>query len=106
MAALLKLALTRYDAQEVLLPGDVPGLRFTIFGAWFPIRAVEPEILIGESKAEMVQVARSQRSIHGYFRKSPRDGARILVRYGDSQEGVLEQRFDPKTVRPLPTDCR
>ena len=105
MAALLKLAVTHYDAQEVVLPGQVPGIRMTVFGGWFPIRAVEPEILVGESKAELVEVARNQRSIRGYFRHVPPDRARILVRYGDSQEGILEQRFDSTKIRPLPIDC-
>jgi hypothetical protein len=106
VTALLRLALTSYDAEEVLLPGSVPGLRIAVFGPWFPIRAVEPEMFIGKMRAEMVEVARDQRSVRGYFRKGPADDAPILVRYGDSQEGVLEQPFDSRKVRPLPADCR
>jgi hypothetical protein len=105
MAALLKLAVSHWEAQAVLLP-DGPGIRITVFGEWFPIREVEPEILVGEMEADMVQVARNLRSIRGYLRKSPPVGARILVRYGDSQEGVLEARFDPGKIRPLPGECK
>jgi hypothetical protein len=106
MTALLRLALTDYDADEVLLPGSVPGLRIVVFGPWFPVRAVEPEIFVGRSRGEMVEVARNQRSVRGYFREKPVDGAPILVRYGDSQEGVLEEHFDSRKVRPLPTGCQ
>lgn len=104
MAALLKLGVTHWEGQAVMLP-DGPGFRITIFGDWFPIRAVEPEILIGEMAATRVEVARNLRSIHGYLRKLPKDGARIVVRYEDSQEGVLGEPFDGRKVRPLPKEC-
>ena len=105
MAALLKLHVSRWEAQSVLLP-EGPGTRITVFGDWFPIRAVEPEILVGEVTAERVEVSRDLRSVRGYLRKTPLEGARILVRYGDSQEGVLEERFAASKIRPLPQDCR
>lgn len=105
MAALLTLAVTHWEAQAVLLP-EGPGIRITVFGDWFPIRAVEPEILIGELTATRVEVARNLRSIHGYLRKAAKDGARIVVRYGDSQEGILREPFDSRKIRPLPEECR
>ncbi len=105
MAALLKLAVRSWEAQAVLLP-EGPGIRITVLGDWFPIRAIEPEILVGEQPAERVEVARGQRSILGYLRKTPNAGSQIVVRYGDSQEGVLEERFDPAKIRPLPGECR
>jgi len=104
MAALLKLAVTRWDAQAVLLP-EGQGIRITVYGDWFPVRAVEPEILVGEMPAERVRVARDLRSIHGYLREKPKDGATIVVRYGDSQEGVLAERFAAAKIRPLPREC-
>jgi hypothetical protein len=104
MAALLKLAVTRWDAQAVLLP-EGEGIRITVFGDWFPMRAVEPEILVGEAPAQRVEVARDLRSIRGYFLKAPKDGSRIVVRYGDSQEGVLEEQFAAVKIRPLPRGC-
>jgi hypothetical protein len=105
MAALLKLTVTRWDAETVLLP-EGRGIRITVFGEWFPIRAVEPEILVGDLVAERTQVMRDLRRIRGYLRKMPKDGARIVVRYGDSQEGVVKQPFDSKRVRPMPDECR
>jgi hypothetical protein len=104
MSALLKLAVTNWEAQAVLLP-EGHGIRITVFGDWFPVRAVEPEILVGERLAERVEVARDQRSIRGYLREAPKDGAPIVVRYGDSQEGILRERFSSAKIRPLPRDC-
>lgn len=104
MSALLKLAVTSWEAQAVLLP-EGKGIRITVFGDWFPVRAVEPEILVGEQAAERVEVARDQRSIRGYLRKPPKDGTPIVVRYGDSQEGILKERFSAGKIRPLPHDC-
>jgi hypothetical protein len=103
--ALLKLAVSRWEAETVLLP-EGKGIRITVFGEWFPIRAVEPEILVGKVVAERMEVARDLRSVRGYLRKMPEDGDRIVVRYGDSQEGVVKQPFDSKRVRPLPDECR
>lgn len=103
------LTLTRYEADMVLLPDDAgkvsEAVRVTVFGPQFPQRAVEPEILVGDAKAVRVSVAPDQRSIRGYFRQPPADGQPILVRYGDSQEGVLDGRFSRRDVRPLPRDC-
>ena len=105
MAALLKLAVRRWEAQAVLLP-EGSGIRITVFGDWFPIRAIEPEILVGEMAAERTEVARDLRSVRGYLRKTPNDGAQVIVRYGDSQEGILEERFVASRIHPLPRDCR
>lgn len=105
MAALLKLAVSCWEAETVLLP-EGPGIRITIFGEWFPIRAVEPEILVGNLVAERIEVTRDLRRVRGYLRKMPKDGARIVVRYGDSQEGVVKEPFDSKRVRPMPDDCQ
>jgi hypothetical protein len=104
MPALLKLALTRWEGQAVLLP-EGQGIRITVFGDWFPVRAIEPEILVGGRAAERVEVARDQRSIRGYLRQTPKDGATVVVRYGDSQEGVVKERFSSRRIRPLPRDC-
>lgn len=104
MAALLKLAVTRWEAQAVLLP-EGRGVRITVFGDWFPMRAIEPEILVGDLSAQRVEVARDQRSIRGYLRDAPKEGSRIVVRYGDSQEGILEERFSAGKIRPLPQGC-
>jgi hypothetical protein len=70
------------------------------------MRALQPEILVGEQQAQMVEIARDQRSIRGYFLETPENGAVIRVRYGPSQEGELRERFDSKRIRPLPEDCR
>jgi hypothetical protein len=105
MTALLVLPVTRWEAQAVLLP-EGPGIRITVFGDWFPIRAVEPEIMVGEMTAMRVEVARNLRSIRGYLLKAPQDGTRILVRYGDSQEGILQEPFDAAKIRPLSKECR
>jgi hypothetical protein len=105
MAALLKLGVERWEAQTVLLP-EGEGIRVTVFGDWFPIRAVEPEILVGDLIAERTEVARDLRSIRGYLRTMPKEGARVVGRYGDSQEGVLDKPFSNRMIRPLPEECR
>ena len=105
MTALLKLGVERWEAQTVLLP-EGEGVRITVFGDWFPIRAVEPEILVGDLITERTEVARDLRSIRGYLRSKPKEGGRIVVRYGDSQEGVLDKPFSARLVRPLPEECR
>jgi hypothetical protein len=111
MPALRKLNLRRYEAQVVLLPGTQRPeetrrcIRITVFGDVFPIRAVEPEILVGGRSAEGVEVSQDQRSIRGYLPDQPRRGAVIRVRYGDSQEGRLVTRFEPGRVKALPKEC-
>jgi hypothetical protein len=105
MAALLKLAVGGWEAETVLLP-EGQGIRITVFGEWFPIRAVEPEILVGDLVAERTEVMRDLRRVRGYLRKMPKDGARIVVRYGDSQEGVVKEPFNSRRVRPIPNECR
>ena len=113
MSALLPLPLplSRYAARRVLLPGDaahktvVEGIEIVVFGDNFPIRAIEPEILVGGHSAQRVAVAADQRSIRGYLLQLPAEESTIRVRYGDSQEGELRSAFRVKTVRPLPTQC-
>jgi hypothetical protein len=110
------LTLNDYSAETVLFPqaekAKVPGkeklveaFRVTVFGDYFPQRAVEPELLIGENAAHQVAISRDQRSIWGYFFHLPQEGEPIRVRYGDSQEGELEQRFSWKKVHVLPREC-
>jgi hypothetical protein len=110
MPALQNLPLSHYELQMVLLPGKankpVAGIRIIVFGECFPIRALQPEILVGEQSAQRVDVSRDQRSIRGYLLERPPDGALIRVRYGESQEGELRERFDSKRIQPLPEDCR
>jgi hypothetical protein len=111
MPALRRLPLSHWDSHAVLLPSDelskppIEGICITVFGDYFPIRAVEPEILVGDLLAERVQIALDQRSISGFFWRRPPEGQFIRVRYGDSQEGELEQRFSFQSVRPLQQDC-
>ena len=106
------LPLSRYEANMVLMPmhqGDtkvVEALRLVVFGPNFPQRAIEPELLVGETIAQRVSIARDQRSIRGYFYPVPADGQAIRVRYGDSQEGELRERFSRATIRSLPKDCQ
>jgi len=103
------LPLSHYDLQKVLLPGKnqkpVEAIRITVYGDNFPMRALEPEIFVGEEQAQGVEVAADQRSIRGYLLKAPRKGGLIRVRYGPSQEGLLRDEFDPERIRPLPQDC-
>jgi hypothetical protein len=104
MAALHELKLDRWQAEAVLLP-EGKGVRVTVYGDWLPMRAIEPEILVGEARAQRVRIARDMRSVHGYFRDPPPRGSRVLVRYGDSQEGTVAEPFDPARIRPLPAEC-
>src|ERR1044071_2889939 len=90
------LPLTRYEAAIVLLPfrdTAEEAVCITVFGANFPKRAVEPEILVGDRRAERVSISRDQTRIRGYFRHAPPDGAEIRVRYAGSQEGVVREPF-------------
>ncbi len=110
-----ELTVTHFEADKVLVAaahGRRPSaqnarevLRVTIHGPNFPQRAVEPEILIGDVRAQNVSIARDQTSITGFFAEPPPDGAEIRVRYGDSQEGVLRERFSRAKVRPLAREC-
>ena len=90
----LPLLLGRYAARRVLLPGDN-----------FPIRAIEPEIMVAEHAAQGVAVSADRHSIRGYLRQLPADGSTIRVLYGDSQEGELRSAFRVETVQPLTTRC-
>ncbi len=105
------LPLTHYVAEMVLMPSPhggstvVEALRLVVSGPNFPQRAIEPELLLGEVKAQRVSIATDQRSIRGYFFTVPMDGEAIRVRYGESLEGELRDRFTKKKIRPLATDC-
>jgi hypothetical protein len=105
------LPLSYYKAEMVWLPvrdGEakvVEAVRVVVFGPSFPQRAIEPELLVGEAIAKRTSIARDQQSIRGYFFDVPADGQAIRVRYGDSQEGELCERFSRDTIRPLPKDC-
>jgi hypothetical protein len=107
-----ELTLTGYAGAMALVPSpknekdSVEALRITVFGPNFPQRAVEPELLVGRSAAQRVTIAPDQRSLRGYFFGMPPNGSRIRVRYGESQEGAVRDRFRRKDVRPLPADCQ
>jgi hypothetical protein len=104
-----RLSLTSYAAVVVLVPdergGASEGIKITVFGEWFPVRALEPKILVGDQVASRVQIAPNQRSIRGFLADTPPEGAVIRVRYGPSQEGELEERFTHVRIRPVPEDC-
>src|SRR5258708_8509076 len=105
------LPLSHYQAEMVLMPARegepkiVEALCVIVFGPNFPQRAIEPELLIGDTMAARISIARDQQSIRGYFFALPEDGQMIRVRYGDSQEGELSERFLRSAVRPLQKDC-
>ncbi len=104
-----KLEVTHYEAEMVLMPGrngTRQVVRVTVFGPNFPERAILPEMLADGLLAEAVSISRDQKSIHGYFFEIPKEGARIQVRYGDSQEGVVTELFSGRSIRPLPTECQ
>jgi hypothetical protein len=110
MTARRQLELRGYELERVLMPGKAgktaPGVRITVYGEAFPERALAPEILVGTAAADMVQIARDQRSISGFLEADPEPGAVVRVRYGDSQEGWADEPVDPQRIRPLPEDCR
>jgi len=105
------LPLSHYEAEMVRMPLEgwegkvIEAVRVVVFGPNFPQRAIEPELLVGEVVARRVSISQDQRSIRGYFLEVPEDGLTIRVRYGDSQEGELRERFSRKTIRPIPKDC-
>jgi hypothetical protein len=105
------LPLSHYEAEMVRFPlreedsKVVSVLRVTVFGPLFPQRAIEPELLIGNKIGRHTSVSRDQHSIRGYFVDLPSDGEIIRVRYGDSQEGEVRERFFQKAIRPLPKEC-
>lgn len=105
-----QLPLSHYVAETVLMPGAKPGdvaeaVRITVYGERFPQRAMLPELIVGDAQAERVTIAADERSIRGYLRTLPADGARIVVRYGASQAGTLERPFRRREIRPLPDGC-
>jgi hypothetical protein len=107
-----KLILSHYEADMVLLPKVtnpnevVEGMRLTVFAPNLPQRAIEPELLVQETLAHRTSIARDQQSIRGYFFQVPLEGGVIRVRYGDSLEGEVPERFMSKKLRRLPQDCQ
>ncbi len=105
------LQLSHYEAEMVRMPSEerdgkvIEALRVVVFGPNFPQRAIDPEILIGRVFARRISISSNQGSIRGYFSELPEEGQSIRVRYGDSQEGELDERFSRKTIRPIPKDC-
>lgn len=105
------LPLSHYEAEKVLMPSPagshkiVEAVRIVVFGPNFPQRAIEPEIVVGGTVAQQTSITRDQRSIRGYFLQMPPDGAAIHVRYADSQEGIVLERFSRDKVRPLTKEC-
>jgi hypothetical protein len=105
------LPLEAYEAHTVIMPVHegkpkvVEAVCVTVFAANFPQRAIAPELLVGEEPAQRVAIARDQRSLRAFFLKMPPEQGVIRVRYGDSLEGVLAERFSSRRVRPLPKRC-
>ncbi len=105
------LPLSHYDAAMVLIPRkegeakEVEALRVVVFGPNFPQRAIEPELLVGEQLAERTRIAADQKSIYGYFFKLPPSKVAIRVRYGDSLEGEVRERFQREKIHPLEKGC-
>jgi hypothetical protein len=103
------LQLTKAEAERVLYPGDdgetVEAVRVTVHGPGFPQRALVAELLVGEERAERVSIAPDGRTIRGYFKSMPADGAAVIVRYGHSLEGTLRKPFRHDSIRPLPKRC-
>ena len=104
MAALLKLAVTRWEAQAVLLP-EGRGVRITVFGDWFPMRAIEPEILVGEAfgTARRGGARPAQHPRISARRAEGRVAHRRPLRRQPG--GDLEERFSAGKIRPLPQGC-
>lgn len=105
-----RLPLESYEACQVLMPGEdgvteIEAVRVVVFAPNFPQRALAPELLVGAEQAERVTIAHDQKSIRGYLRRSPPEGAQIRVRYGDSLEGVVDARFSRRHLRPISRDC-
>jgi hypothetical protein len=106
-----KLPLSHYEVEMVWMPGhegegkEVEAVRVIVFGPNFPQRAVEPELLVGEEIAQQTSIGRDQKSIRGYFFHIPPEEAVIRVRFGDSLEGELNERFARERIRPLDKDC-
>jgi hypothetical protein len=105
------LQLSHYEARRVLLPARegearlVEALHIVVFGPYFPQRAIEPELLVGVEVAQRTSIARDQHSIQGFFLREPHDKDAIRVRYGDSLEGELRDRFARTKILPLQKEC-
>jgi hypothetical protein len=105
------LPLSHYEAEMVRMPLEgwegkvIEALRVVVFGPNFPQRAIEPELVVGDEVARRISISPDQKSIRGYFLEVPEEDQIIRVRYGDSQEGELRERFSRKKIRPIPKDC-
>jgi hypothetical protein len=101
------LAIERYDLREVLFPGPKgeteQGIAIVVEGGPFPGRALEPEIFVGEQRAELVQILEGGARIRGILRKRPAPGEELVVRYDPNMEG--RTRLGDFEIRPLPKGC-
>jgi len=108
MAMLYNLNLGDYTVETVLLPGangPEQGYRITVYGDHFPLRAAQPVLRVGGMAAELVKVAADQKSIRGYLRHLPPNGAPISVSYDEQMAGEVKTPFNRKRIQPLPKDC-
>jgi hypothetical protein len=101
------LSIERYDLREVLFPGDngetEKGIAILVEGGPFPGRALEPEIRVGEQRAELVQILDGGGRIRGILREPPAPGEELVVRYDPNTEG--RARLGDFEIRPLPRGC-
>jgi len=105
-----RLPLAHFLAERVLMPGQngeghVDAIRVIVTAPHFPQRAIMPELIVGPVAAERVTISRDQTRMEGYLHDLPEDGARILVRYGDSLEGELDTLFSHDRILPIRRDC-
>jgi hypothetical protein len=101
------LRIDSYDLREVLFPGrkgkPEEGVAIVVDGGPFPGRALEPQIIVGDQEAELVQILDGGARIRGILRKPPSRGDELVVRYDPQTEGRTRlERFE---VRPLPKGC-
>ena len=68
-------------------------------------RAIEPELIADGNIALLTSIRCDQKSNCGYFLQIPPDETVVRVRYRDSLEAVLEERFTRKMIRPLDQYC-
>ena len=102
------LEISHYSADVVLVPPrekPAQAVRVTVFGPYFPQRAIEPELFVGEARAYDVRISPDQHSLRGLFAQPPPEGGLVRVIYGDSQEGTVREPFSREKIRPLPTHC-
>jgi hypothetical protein len=102
-----QLPIDRYQLREVLFPGKggktQQGIAIVLEGGPFPVRALEPEIFVGDQEAELVQVLDGGARIRGILRSPPAPRDEIVVRYDPVTEG--RAWIERSEVRPLPKGC-